>query len=178
MERTARCRALLGVAVSAALGACHSFGVTRHTLDVSSGEQRTRIHVWVQEQAPLSDTDPGWAAIPLVILSYPFNALAGIVYGVTAPFDARHDIRFGLLGWVLGVVVPGCTFAGPFKSIGVCDVELDAASYVQFVDALRFGHARAAVRAELRDRWWPIDPDRVVDVAVAPADATVTSTRR
>jgi hypothetical protein len=156
------------------LTACHSLGVTRHTIDVGDGAQRTRVHVWVQEQGMLAESH--WAAAAAcVVLTYPLNVVAGVVYGVSAPFDARQDVLYGPAGWLAGTFVPGCTLTGPIKSAGADDVELDPDAYQRFVAAVRGGDRAGAIAAVNDAQWSPLRAAAVIDVALVPPGATSTA---
>lgn len=103
-----RINTAIALSIVLLLGSCHSFALIPLGVEASSGARVVRLRVWVSDQGLMRDVPWGAQAVLAVVL-YPVNAVAGLVRGVTAPFDKDYDIHYGAVGFVVGIAVPGFT---------------------------------------------------------------------
>jgi hypothetical protein len=146
---------------------CYSFGVKRHTIELRSGRESAQVHVWTQQEGTFAET-PFGAGCLYSLLTYPFNVVSGLAYGVCAPFDGERDVLHGPIGWVAGTFVPGCTLNGPIKELSPRDLELAPESHASLLAALRRGDEGGTAFRAATLEVWPWQHLCVLDAALAP----------
>ena len=133
-----------------ATASCYSFAVGRDTVELKSEQGSTWVYVWYSDQTTAENTlEQDWP-LPIVtaVVVQPINMLFGVLQGCTAPFNAEYDIRFGPIGFVAGVLVPGLTVMPALMSVpGTWPLPVDDAVRQQVLEGIDAGNGVAAFRA-------------------------------
>lgn len=115
-------RSAIYALLPALLASCCSLAVVRYDVDLivdSGGKSASqRLYVWVVDAGLVEEYSPSVRLLASLTL-FPLNSLLGVIAVVGAPFDDKYEIRYGPLGAILGVAVPGFTLvASPKRPTG------------------------------------------------------------
>ncbi len=97
------------------LGSCYSLAQTPLTRRIRTEGATVVLRIWINNPGPVLSAPPS----PLhdaihVLLLYPVEIVLDTGIAVTAPFDPDFEIRWGPIGAVAAIVLPGVTLMPDF----------------------------------------------------------------
>lgn len=142
----------LGVALMVLPG-CYSFAITVRTMRLSDGVDTLALRVWVSDQgACIADPNP-LVGIIAGLVCYPVNTTLGCVGGIAAAFDDGYDIRWGPVGWFLGVTIPGLTTLPANMRISHAEIEVAHGEIEMLRSKMAQGQGAAVLTTMEAGRW-------------------------
>lgn len=145
--------ALLGV-FCLLLPGCYSLACCGLDKRLTAPDRTTVVAVVVWEREPgLADVGSPVQGTLLSIVTYPLDILASSVFAVAAAFDSRLDVRWGLLGAVGAITLPGLTLVpSRFKRLDAREVAIEPQAFDALLLAIRNGRPHSEL-ARIQELW-------------------------
>lgn len=144
--RVLRCLSIVLLA-PVLLTSCYSLAKCRMDQRVSSPDTTVVFSVWVNAPGPprSSPRNPVLGAITAVGL-YPYDVVFSTCGALAAPFDPDLSIRWGPLGAVAAITLPGVTLVPYIYGPLGWDIELEQSAFQGLINRCRTSDATQAYR--------------------------------
>lgn len=128
---------------------CHSLARLRFEQTIRTDGRQAILGLWTDGVPLLPPNDP---VQPLVC--YPFDVLASTWFAVVAPFTPDLDIRWGPIGALAGIVLPGLTLTCTAWVYPPVEARLAPEEFDRLVESIQTENPVAAYRAVLGTWDW------------------------
>jgi hypothetical protein len=152
------------------LSGCHSLAMLRMSQCVRTDGADLVLRLWIHAPGPVLSSPPRPIHDAVVaVLFYPGDLVVSTVVALQAPFDPDLAIRWGPVGALAGILLPGVTlipfFYPPFQP---ADAVLDRRAFDELVTRAQGGDGREAYRdIVLRQHPWPDGEEALHSVELA-----------
>lgn len=149
------------------LSGCQPLTRVRFEQTIRTDGRQATLGLWTAGLPLLPPYDP---VSPLAC--YPLDVWASTVVAVQAPFHPDCDIRWGPLGALAGIVLPGVTLMCSAWVSPPVEAWLAPEDFDRLVESIRTGNPVATYRAVMGDDTWDRAADSLVEVELLSLGST------